>query len=71
VRPPSVLTSTRRIGAAPDHGRPVTTCRPARRTAPNDSANALLALCRVSGGSSGQQAGPVRRYWVVFQGEDG
>ena len=44
----------RDIGAAPDHERPVRTCRrPAGRVAPNGSSNALLTAWRVSGGSSG------------------
>ncbi|KIX70554.1 hypothetical protein SF12_20700 [Streptomyces sp. MBRL 601] len=61
--PPSVETSTRRTGAAPDQERPVSTVtRPAGRGASTSSSKALLRVCRVSGAlpSSGWP-GPKRR----------
>ncbi|KLI97939.1 hypothetical protein WQ59_22055 [Streptomyces sp. KE1] len=61
--PPSVETSTRRTGAAPDQEQPVSTViRPAGRGASTSSSKALLRVCRVSGAlpSSGWP-GPKRR----------
>src|SRR5690349_10687528 len=70
LRPPSVETSTRAIGAYPDQERPVTVVRlPAGSVAPGASSKALLTGCTPSGFEFDGYCGPTMRYWAVFQND--